>query len=232
MDRRAFLATGATVALLPLTEAPALAAVTKPGSGDARLNQLFDQILQERVRNSPTLASSLGLDKGANADLKSKLDTDPAPVARRKDLARNRRAIAELRSISPATLSEPAKLNREVVLYSLETATAAPSRWDIDSAQRPYPITQQGGAYFSVPDFLNTRNTINNTADADAYLSRLSQFATVLDNDTAEQRAQGARGFLAPAWSVDLALGQMRKLRGVDAAKSSMVGSIVKRTAA
>src|SRR4051795_3753812 len=120
MDRRTFLATGATVALLPLTEAPALAVVTKPGSGDARLNALFEEIFQERVRNSPTLASSLGLDKGPNAALKSKFDTDPGPVARRKDLAHNRRAIAELRSISPATLSDPAKLNREVVLYSLE----------------------------------------------------------------------------------------------------------------
>jgi uncharacterized protein (DUF885 family) len=231
MDRRSFLATGATVALLPLTEAPAFAAVaTKGGSGDSRLNQLFEQIFQERVRTAPELASSLGLDKGPNAALKSKLDTDPAPVARRKDLARNRRAIAELRSISPTTLSDAAKLNREVVIYSLETATAAPSRWDIDSAQRPYPITQQGGAYFSTPDFLNTAHTINNAADAEAYLSRLSQFAAVLDNDTADQRAQAARGFLAPAWSIDLTLGQMRKLRNVPAESNTMVNSIARRT--
>jgi uncharacterized protein (DUF885 family) len=233
MDRRSFLATSATVALLPLTEAPALAAVTaKAGNGDAKLNALFEDMFQERVRNSPTLASSLGLDKGPNAALKSKLDTRPGPVARREDLARNRRAIARLKAISPATLSDAAKLNREVVLYSLNTATVAPARWDIDSAQRPYPITQQGGAYFSIPDFLNTAHTINNAADAEAYLSRLSQFPTVLDNDTAEQRAQAARGFLAPAWSIDLALGQMRKLRGVPSAQNTMVQSIAKRTAA
>src|SRR5438105_1110022 len=229
MDRRSFLATGATVALLPLAEAPAFA-LTKAGTGDARLNGLFEDIFQERVRNSPTLASSLGLDKGPNAAFKSKFDTDPGPVARRKDLARNRRAIAELRSISLAALSDPAKLNREVVLYSLETATAAPSRWDIDSAQRPYPITQQGGAYFSTPDFLNTAHTINNAADAQAYLSRLNQFATVLDNDTAEQRTQAARGFLAPTWSIDLTLGQMRKLRNVPPETNTMVNSIVRRT--
>ena len=233
MDRRSFLATGATVALLPLTETPSIAAVvTKAGSDDARLNVLFEQIFQERVRNSPELASSLGLDKGPNAALKSKLDTDPAPVQRSKALARNRRAIAELNSVSPSTLSDAAKLNREVVLYSLDTATVAPARWNIDSAQRPYPITQQGGAYFDTPDFLNTSHTIENAADAEAYLSRLQQFATVLDNDTAEQRSQAARGFLAPAWSIDLALGQMRKLRDVPPEQSSMVGSVAKRTAA
>jgi uncharacterized protein (DUF885 family) len=233
MDRRSFLATGATAAFLPLADIPALAAVTsKPGGGDARLNAAFERIFQERVQNSPTLASSLGLDKGPNAALKSKFDTDPAPVARTKSLARNRHAIAELRTISPATLSEPARLNREVVLYSLETNVAAPSRWNIESAQRPYPIFQQGGTYFSTPDFLNTTHTIDNAGDAEAYLSRLGQFATLLDNDTAEQRAQAARGFLAPGWSIDLTLGQMRKLREVPAEKNTLVASIATRTAA
>jgi uncharacterized protein (DUF885 family) len=230
MDRRSFLATGATVALLPFAETPARAAAT--GSNDAKLDKLFEDIFQERVRTSPELATSLGLDKGPNAALKSKLETDPAPVQRRKDLARDRRAIAELNAISPASLSDAAKLNREVVLYSLQTATNAPARWDIDSAIRPYPIFQQGGSYFATPDFLNTAHTIDNAADAEAYLSRLSQFATVLDNDTAEQRAQAARGYLAPQWSIDLTLGQMKKLRGVAPSESTMVDSIVKRTSA
>jgi uncharacterized protein (DUF885 family) len=233
MDRRSFLATSATVALLPLAESPAIAATSVPaGSGDARLNNLFEAIFQDRVHNMPELASSLGLDKGPNAALKSKLDTRPGAVARGEDLRRTQRNIAQLNAVSPASLSEPAKLNREVVIYSLETQANAPSRWNIDSAQRPYPIFQQGGSYFSTPDFLNTAHTINNGADAEAYLSRLSQFATVLDNDTAEQRAQAARGFLAPGWSIDLTLGQMRKLRDVPAAQNTLVESIAKRTAA
>ncbi|HJU76789.1 MAG TPA: DUF885 family protein [Sphingomicrobium sp.] len=227
MDRRSFLATGATVALLPLTEAPAFAQAV---SGDARLNALFDEIFRERVRNSPELASSLGLDKGPNADLRSKLDTRPAPVARSENLARNRRAIAKLHAISPSTLSDSAKLNREVVLYQLETATVAPTRWAINSAVRPYPIFQQGGSYFSTPDFLNSTHTIANAADAEAYLARLNQVATLLDNDSSEQRAQAARGFLAPGWSIDLTLGQMHKLRGVPAEKNTMVESIARRT--
>ena len=231
MDRRSFLATGATVALLPLTETPALAAAA-PGRNDAKLNALFEDIFQERVRHSPELATSLGLDKGPNADLKSKLSTDAVAVQRRDDLARDRRAIAQLNAIAPSSLSDAARLNREVVLYSLQTQTAAPSRWDIDSAQRPYPIFQQGGSYFSTPDFLNSAHTIDTAADAEAYLSRLGQFATTLDNDTAEQRAQAARGFLAPQWSIDLTLGQMKKLRDVAPERSTMVDSIVKRTAA
>ncbi|HZU51428.1 MAG TPA: DUF885 family protein [Sphingomicrobium sp.] len=233
MDRRSFLAATATAALIPLTEAPALAVVAAPSAdGDAKFNALCEAIFEDRVRHSPTFASSLGLDKGPNAELKSELDTQPVPVIRRENLQRSEHAMAQLRAINPATLSEANKLNREVILYSLQTSTVAPTRWDISSAQRPYPITQQGGAYFEIPDFLNTSHTIENRADAEAYLSRLGQFGTVLDNDSGEQRAQAARGFLAPAWSIDLALGQMRKLRDVPADQSSMVQSLVKRSAA
>ena len=234
MDRRQFLSTSSAAlgfGFVASGTTPALAQTAVGGSGDASLNALFEEIFQERVANAPELATSLGLDKGANAGLKSKLDTDRTSVQRSKALARNRKALDRLNAANAKSLSEAAKLNREVVIYSLETAIASPTKWNIDSAQRPYPIFQQGGSYFSTPDFLNTAHTIDNASDAEAYLSRLQQFATVLDNDSEEQRAQAERGFLAPAWSVDLTLGQMHKLRDVSPEKSTMVESIMKRTA-
>ena len=235
MDRRAFLSTGSAVALgLPSLGSPA-AALAKPMTsatgGDARINVLFEQIFQDQVRRSPELASGLGLDKGANAHLKSELDIRPVAVARAEDLARSRRNLAAIRAIPPASLSNAAKLNRDVVTYQIEARNIAPAKFGIDSVQRPYPIFQQGGAYFDLPDFLNTEHGIATAADAEAYLSRLALVDTVIDNDTLNQRQQAARGFLAPAWSIDLTLGQMRKLRGVPAAQNTLVGSIVRRTA-
>jgi uncharacterized protein (DUF885 family) len=239
MDRRLFLSTGSAAALgLPLLGASVSAApVRKPvaatgASGDAKLNALFERIFQDRVRRSPELASSLGLDKGANAHLKSEFDTRRVARARVEDLAITRRDLAAVRAIAPATLSDSARLNRDVVMYQLENATVAPGKFGIDSTQRPYPIFQQGGAYFSLPDFLNTAHTIETKADAEAYLARLALLDTMLDNDSADQREQAARGFLAPAWSIDLTLGQMRKLRGQPAETSTMVDSLLRRAAA
>jgi uncharacterized protein (DUF885 family) len=234
VDRRQFLSTSSAAfgfGFIASSSGPALALV-QPGSGgsDAALNALFERIFQDRVRRSPELATSLGLDKGANADLKFRLDVRPLATARAEDLSRLRSELAAVQAVAPATLSPEARLNREVVIYQIETGIAAPARFNLDSAQRPYRIFQQGGAYFSMPDFLNSAHTIESAADAEAYLSRLTQFATQLDNDTEEQRAQAARGFLAPAWSIDLTLGQMRRLRDVAAEKSTLVESIVRRT--
>ena len=231
MDRRSFLATGATVGLLPLLEFPAFAQVgASTASGDAALNALFEQIFKERVRRYPTFATSLGLDKGANAHLKSELDIRPIAAARAEDLASQRNELARIKAIPPATLSPAAMLNRDVVVYQIETAMIPAERFGLDSVQRPYPIFQQGGAYFDLPDFLNTDHTIETAADAEAYLARLALVGRALDNDTDEQRAQAARGFLAPAWSIDLTLGQMRKLRAPAPEANTMVQSIVDRT--
>jgi uncharacterized protein (DUF885 family) len=234
MDRREFLWSGSAVALgyVAGSATPALALAQGPkGSRDAALNALFERIFQERVRNDPQLASSLGLDKGANAALKSQLDVRPAAAARAEDVARLRADLAALNAVPAAGLSPSAQLNRDVVIYSTETSILPRERFGIDSAQRPYRIFQQGGAYFSLPDFLNTAHTIDTGADAEAYLARLALVGKVLDNDTEEQRIQAARGFVAPGWSIDLTLGQMRKLRSPAPEGNTLVESLVRRTA-
>ena len=233
MDRRSFLATGATLALLPFADSPALAAMAAaPGDGDAKLNGLFDQIFQRQVHDAPGFATALGLDTGANAKLRSTFDMRTPNAQRAANDARDKAALAAVRAIDPATLSPAAALNREIVIYDLETSLLSWDKFKIDAVQGPYLISQQSGAYFSTPDFLNSTHPIENASDAEAYLSRLAQFPKLLDYDTQDQIALAKRGFLAPGWSLDLALGQMEALRRPAAADSDMVQSIVRRTKA
>lgn len=233
MDRRQFLTTSsiaAGAALLPVPARAAARAVAPSADGDARLNALFEEVFQDRVQRYPELATSLGLDKGENAHLKSKLDVRPAAQARKEDRALAERDLARLKAVPETGLSDAGRLNREVIIYQVETGLIPARSFNIDSVQRPYPIFQQGGVYFSLPDFLNSAHTIDNAADAEAYLSRLALAGKALDNDSEEQRAQAARGFLAPAWSIDLTLEQMRKLRAPAPEVSTMSESIVRRT--
>src|SRR5688572_23749509 len=188
MDRRQFLMTGtaaAGVALLP-------GELFAQSSADAQVSALFERIFQTIVANSPELATSLGLDSGPLAGLKGKL-TPATAEERARDLARTQASLKDLRAVDRAALSPAQQNNLDVVVYLAEQQTVAPARFDLDSTVRPYPIFQQGGAYFSTPDFLNTAHTIRSADDAEAYLSRLDAFATVLDQEIVEQRAQAAR---------------------------------------
>jgi uncharacterized protein (DUF885 family) len=234
MDRRQFLWTSAATAVsLSFVggSAQALAPAAR-GPGDAALDALFERIFQEQVRTSPTFATQLGLDKGELAGLRSQFDLRPDRQARIEEIARTNKFIAWLEAVPTGGLSPAAQLNREVVIWDLKTSNVGPERFDIANPQTPYVISQQDGAYFSIPDFLHSAHPIENAADAEAYLSRLAQFATVLDNETAEQQRQAARGFVAPVWSLDLALKQMGELRSPAPDQNTMADSIASRTAA
>src|SRR5436190_23959654 len=104
MDRRQFLTTSslaAATSLVPTTVKAAALAVAPAASGDARLNALFEEIFQDRVQRNPELATSLGLDKGANAHLKSELDVRPYAQARKEDIAIAKRDLARIKAVPP-----------------------------------------------------------------------------------------------------------------------------------
>ncbi|MFM5930156.1 MAG: DUF885 domain-containing protein [Novosphingobium sp.] len=231
MERRHFLA-GASASALTLAASggTALAAAAKKRGADARLNVLLNRLFNNDVNLSPTTATQLALDKGARAAMRGRLD-DNSPAGRARNDANDRAALAALRSFSAAGLSEQGKLHLANARYLNERAVVS-QKFGLRSVQRPYVIAQNGGAYFSIPDFLGSVHPVESAADASAYLSRLAAFATSLDNDTAYQRAEAARGYLAPGWSLDLALGQLRRLRGAAAADSTLTRSLSDRAKA
>lgn len=232
MNRRTFLAAGTSALAISLIDrAAAQATATAQAAaapGDAKLTQVFDQVLAETVRRSPEFATSLGFDKGPNADLRAK-SGDNSLAAVKEDVAWARTAIARVQAVAPQSLSPSAQIDREVVLYNLQQQVSSTDKLDMESAGSPYRITQQDGAYFNVPDFLNSTHPINDAADADAYLSRLSQFGRQLDNDTEAQRALAPRGLLAPDFSIDLSIGQIGKLRASQPAANELTQSLVTR---
>ncbi|MEA1082903.1 DUF885 family protein [Sphingomonas sp. CD22] len=236
MDRRLFLTSGVAAAGLGIAPRMVFAqGVTPPPAaaapGDARLTAAFDQVLAATVQAAPEFATSLGLDTGANAGLRHTLG-DNSYRAIADDLARSRRARALVTAVDPASLSAKARIDREVVLYNIESNMIGPERFGLSSPQGPYPISQQDGVYFSLPDFLDSTHPVKTADDAQAYLDRLALMGRQLDNESEVQRREAAKGRLAPDFSLDLALGQMVKLRAPAAADSQLVQSLVRRATA
>ena len=225
LDRREFLSSTALAASAALwTTTNALAA-----PGDA-LKALFDAIYAEDIRNNPEQATRLGLDRGANADLKSRLnDNSPAGIAATK--ARTAEQLARLKAFDPLSLSGTDRMNYDTVLYTKQSQ-ARLQGFDFGGpggvGPSPYVISQQSGAYQAVPDFLDTKHTIESGVDADAYLARLEAFAGMLDNDTDRMRHDSGLGVVPPDFLLDLTLEQLGKIR-LPADQSGLVTSITRR---
>ena len=222
--REALLATAA-VSALPL-------GARAQTAEDARLNTLFDQFFQENLRFRPESATNLGLDKGPNADLKSKLSDDSAAgIARAKAMTADQ--LARMARIDQAALSADGKISYDTVIYTRRSSAAIQ---DFDYGGQsygpsPYAVSQLTGAYQSVPDFLDTKHKIDSAADAEAYLARLDAFAAALDQNTDRMKHDASVGVVPPDFILDLALTQMAVTRA-PADQNLLVTSIAKRTAA
>ena len=229
LDRRTFLATTAAGALS--IAAPALA----QGAGeDAKLRAQLDSMFETMVDDSPRFATSLGLDKGKRAPLKSRLD-DNSDAAKARRLERSRGWVRQLTAIDRTKLSPSSKVDLDVVLYQQEQAVQAGDKWkfgDTGGNFRPYVISQQSGAYQSVPDFLDSQHKVADAADAEAYLSRLHDFVRAMDEDLTRQRGDVAKGAIPAQFICDLAIGQMKALREQAPEKTILVTSLAKKAKA
>ena len=223
MDRRDLLAGAAGVVAVAL----ARSAGAQPTGEGARLNAVFDGIMQEQLDRSPEFATSLGLDTGARAPQKAMLD--PSSVATwEADKARTAAQLARLKSLDRAALSPQDRVNYDSVVYV--TALSDQAGREFPYIGGPYVVSQLTGAYQSVPDFLDTQHSIETRQDAQDYLSRLSAFASVMDQEDGQVRHDVALGVVPPDFILDKALVQMAALRDDAPAKSNLVQSLVRRT--
>ena len=229
LDRRQLL--GSVAALGTLAIVPPSFGATTPGEA-ARLNALFDAIFQENLRQNPEQATQLGLDKEGNAALRGRLrDESAAGIAYAKALTAGQ--LARLKAIDARNLGGMDRVNYDTVLYTLESR-AAMNAFDYGGAGggggvSPYVISQQTGAYQSVPDFLDTKHPLNDASDADAYLARLEAFAGEIDGNIDRAKHDAALGVVPPDFLLDTSLDQMTKTR-LPADQSLLVTSIARRT--
>jgi uncharacterized protein (DUF885 family) len=220
---------------------PPIPDVTPPEVA-AALKSAFEAILRDMLTASPVLATYAGLDKGEYAALKSKLD-DRSAAGQAAHVTRLKRAVDRLNAIPRAQLAAGDRVNYDAVLWDNSNQLALARNFSFgDSAPcgglwsggfpNPYVISQLSGSWQYIPDFLDSQHTIENAADAQAYLSRLNAFAGVLDQETARVKADFARGVVPPDFILRKTITALTALRDADPLTSGLITSLVRRTAA
>jgi len=229
LDRRTFLASSAA-ALAFSGFAPKVLA-QEANARDQALDAMLTRWFNEDLRESPTQATGLGLDTGELAALRGKLgDSSQAKVD--ADRAKAVRRAAELRTFGRNGLSEAGQLNYDIAAFRSEVSTMG-ARFHYGNGggrPAPYVVSQLGGAYYQVPDFLDSQHPIHNAQDADYYLSRLEAFATNLDEETVRIRHDAALHVTPPDFILDKTIGNLERLRATPAAETTLVRSLVRRT--
>ena len=232
-DLLKFALSGAAVAALPSL---AGAAAKTQSPADARLSALLADFAEEILHLQPTAATSLGLDSGARAALKSQLD-DASPAGDAQWAAQVQSMLARLKTVDRAALGAAQQLRYDSVQHAAGEGVAGLA-WSFGGAAAgfgggtaPFPITQQDGAITRIPEFLDSQHQIANAADAEAYLERVAALARVLDQESQRVAEQAAQGILPPDFIAAKAISQLKEYRATAAAKQQLVNSLTERTA-
>ena len=240
LNRREALAALASTAALPLmngcgnssSPSPAPAAA-KPGT-QAEAQALLDAIGENYVRFAPEGATSLGVDTGARAALRSQL-SDRSAAGQKHIADVVRQDLEKAKAFDVSALDHATRTSIEVVRSAYTTALEGFGLpyGDITVGSwrnTPYVVIQNVGAYLDVPRFIDSDHPIENGADAEAYLARLQSYAKQLDGELGRIKAAREKGLVPPAFLVDKALAQMRMSVKGTREGGSLVESIVRRT--
>jgi len=234
LDRRSFLLSSA--AGLGLAAAgPALAGQAgAPSEGGARVTALLDRMMQAFLAESPEFMTSLGLDAGPNAAVRSRLD-DRSLAFVDRSFAAFRGYDEELKRIDRSALSGMDAVNYDTTRFILDGAAVADGfDYGVQSpvgGANPYLVSQLTGSYSGIPQFLDTQHQVRTAEDAETYLARLSAFAEVLDVETGRVRADFAAGATPPDFVLRRTGEQFAATLGVDPARSGLTQSLARRTA-
>ncbi len=205
----------------------------RPAS-EADASALLDSIADNLLALLPEQATSLGIDKGARAGLRSKL-TNRSAAGQAQIAATLRSDLARAEAIDTGALTFATRTSVEVVRSAYRTALQGFAFPFGDVAvggyrNSPYVVIQNVGAFLDVPRFLDSDHMIANADDAEAYLSRLDSYAAQLDGETGRLQSATARGAIPPAFLLDKAMKQLGQ--SLDGARNGggLVESIERRT--
>ena len=237
MDRRRLLMTAALGGAFATSGAArALAQAAAPaapaaGPASAQFLALLDKIAQEMILSDPETLTALGMDRGPMAAARFKL-SDRSQAKIDADKAKFNEGMAAVKAIDKAQLTATEQTYYDSLEFfgdTVQEGYAFPYGGGMFPS--PYTVSQLGGAYQQVPDFLDSQHRIETADDADAYLSRLSDFAKGLDDERARMQADFAAGAVPPDFVIDRTLTQMAAITGTAPADSVMSQSVARRAA-
>jgi uncharacterized protein (DUF885 family) len=227
MDRRRLLASGAFAALAHALPAGAQTRATPAATSDPALTRLMDRLVAQGLQRSPRQATSLGLDVGALAGLRSRIE-DRSLAAKARETAEDARSLAELRAIGRERLSGADRVGYDTIEFQLSERQRQ-AKFPYGAGFSAYTLTQQAGAYQGVPDFLDTQHPVKTAADADAYIARLEGYAAALDQETERFLTEVEAGAIPPDFVLDTTATQLRAQRGQAPDQATVVRSLARR---
>lgn len=238
LDRRHLMLAASAAGVTAFAPKPKVGGAPAPAAPDAALDAHLKQLAETLLDRWPEAATGYGLDTGPRAGLKAML-SDSSPSATAQDRAFCASELQALQAFPDQALSQRARIDKATVAYALQLSVDG-GPFDFGSntladamneSAGPYVVSQQSGAYSSMPEFLASQHKVETNDDADAYISRLHEMARAIAHETERFSIDAGNGIVPPDFILANTIGQQEDFLKVPAARSRLVQSLATRAA-
>lgn len=218
----------------PVAEAPAA-----PPSLEESADSAFDRALDDMTRaffyHNPEQATIYGVSEIVVPRTAHRLKSRSplGETGRREELAA---ALARMQAIDPAELTGDRPRTHAVATTLMQGALAPAAVVDYGTTIDgfgfyflPYTINQNSGPTVDIPNFLNSKQPVTGSEDAEAYLVRLAAVEDALDGALESFRIAVAKGAIPPDFVVDKSLAVVESFVAAPAGENAIYVSFLER---
>lgn len=194
---------------------------------------LLEDVAWNLLRHEPERATSLGVDTGAHAALRARIE-DQSPAGQQAYAETLRADLARVRAFYTAGLDADTLTGFEVVEsayanaldgFALPYGDVAVGSW----RNAPYVVIQNVGTYLDMPRFMDSTHPVETTADAEAYIARLEALPAALEGELERITAARGMGLVPPDFLLDSAIEQMERTIAETSEGGVLVDSLATR---
>lgn len=166
-----------------------------PVMSSEEITTFLDRLYMEKIQQSPQSMTYLGMrDRYGEWD-------DISDQAQDKRLEMTKQHLTLVSALDLSNADENSKLSVKMFIEQANQTIRA-DRWRYHS----YPVSQMRGIHSMIPSFLINQHLITNREDAQAYIQRIVNASTLLEQLVIQLRARNRKGILPPTFVYPLVM--------------------------
>ncbi len=159
------------------------------------ITAFLDRLYMEKIQQSPQSMTYLGMrDRYGEWD-------DISDQAQDKRLQMTKRHLQLVSALDLSMADDSSKLSVKMFIEQANQSIEA-DQWRYHN----YPVNQMRGVHSMIPSFLINQHLIANKEDAQAYIQRIVNASTLLEQLVVQLRARNRKGILPPAFVYPLVM--------------------------
>jgi len=166
------------------------------------INHFYEKVFVEFVLESPQMMTDLGI-----GFWNDELD-DNSFEADEKALALLKKDYQQLHEYDRSQLTGQSAISYDILSFFLQGEMD-----NIKYKNHGYSVTQRGGSYQGIVNFMSTTHEVADLGDAKDYLSRVSQIGRYFDNTLKYVRKEHEMGILPPKFVIEKIIENLHNIR-------------------